>query len=231
MIFISKVVRFIPTLLTLANLISGFTSILYTIKGDYVVASLFILLAMLFDGLDGRVARSLNNATSFGVELDSLSDAVSFGIAPALLIYFSYLQSVGILAYICSVVYISCGISRLARFNTTKGIDYFEGLPIPVAGAFFATMVLSNISINLYQFIIWSFILSYLMISRIRYPTFKNFNKVIRSKNTVFFILLFAFVITISWIINSNQVLIIPFFYYIMAGPVLELKKTRSRNG
>lgn len=224
----AKILRsVIPTILTLLNLAAGFTSIIYTVEGDYIKAALFIFISLIFDGLDGRLARFLNNTTPFGSELDSLSDVVSFGIAPALLIYFTYFQQLGMAGYVALLFLISSGASRLARFNLLKGLDYFVGLPIPVVGTFLATVVLSNLKINPIQLLVWILILSYLMISKIKYPTFKNIQAVIRSRNTVLFSLFFAVLISISLVVDSNKTLIVPFVYYILAGPVLEMKNQK----
>lgn len=128
--------------ITLLNIIFGSLSLIYTLHGDYTSAAVFILLAVVMDGLDGKVARKLDIMSQLGKELDSLCDLVSFGVAPALLIYAQvldpYIYSLGTFA---AVFFIVCGAFRLARFNVLNISDYFVGIPITLAG--FLAAVLS----------------------------------------------------------------------------------------
>src|SRR3989338_8735511 len=122
----------LPSLFTSANLFCGFYSIISVMKSDYTTAAITILLAMLFDAFDGKIARLTNSASRFGVEYDSLADLVSFGVAPGLLIYTWALNGYGKLGWLAVFLFVVCGM-RLARFNTQAGnveSKHFTGLPI-----------------------------------------------------------------------------------------------------
>jgi CDP-diacylglycerol--serine O-phosphatidyltransferase len=122
--------------MTLINIIFGSLSLVSTLHGNYQSAAIFILLAVVADGLDGRIARKLDIMSEMGKELDSLCDLVSFGVAPAILLYsqvlYSFPYSVGL---IVAIFYIMCGAFRLARFNVSNISGYFVGIPITLAGA------------------------------------------------------------------------------------------------
>ena len=107
-----------PNLLTLANLFSGFTAIIYTTQGDFYSAALFIFLGAIFDMLDGIAARIMQTSSEFGVELDSLCDAITFGMAPSFLLYFSYFNTYGETGILFSSLPAIAGVVRLARFNS-----------------------------------------------------------------------------------------------------------------
>ncbi|MDZ4384155.1 MAG: CDP-diacylglycerol--serine O-phosphatidyltransferase, partial [Nitrospirota bacterium] len=138
----------IPSLLTTVNLFFGFYSIIAVLKSDYTTAAVAILIAMLFDVFDGKIARLTNSTSRFGVEYDSLSDLASFGIAPGLLIYTWGLNAYGKIGWLAVFLYIACGAMRLARFNTLTsgagggGLRHFTGLPIPAAAGLIATTVI-----------------------------------------------------------------------------------------
>jgi CDP-diacylglycerol--serine O-phosphatidyltransferase len=135
----------LPNAVTTASLFCGFLSIVASTNQDYVKAAWFILLALIFDGLDGRVARATHTQSEFGVQYDSLSDLVSFGAAPALLAYRWALVPFESLGWFAAFTFLACGALRLARFNVhteTVPSDKFEGLPIPAAAAFVASFVL-----------------------------------------------------------------------------------------
>jgi CDP-diacylglycerol--serine O-phosphatidyltransferase len=134
----------LPNLLTTAALFSGFFAIVQAMNGRYEIAAVAIFIAMVFDGLDGRVARLTNTQSAFGAEYDSLSDMVSFGAAPALVIYVWALKDMGKLGWIAAFIYCAGAALRLARFNTNiEVIDkrYFQGLPSPAAAALVAGLV------------------------------------------------------------------------------------------
>lgn len=128
-----------PSIITSFSLIAGFAAILLSAQNEFSDAGLLILIAVILDGVDGKVARITNAASEFGVQLDSLADLVSFGVAPATLFYRFYLydQDVQPLFHLLPVMYLLCGAIRLARFNVTASVHgklYFTGLPIPSAG-------------------------------------------------------------------------------------------------
>jgi CDP-diacylglycerol---serine O-phosphatidyltransferase len=211
----------VANLVTLGNALFGFLSIVATLNGEYADAALMLFFALIFDGMDGRVARFLNVTSDFGVQLDSLADIISFGVAPAVLMYKTILYSSGTLGLIAAAAIILAGIVRLARFNILKGLGYFLGLPIPVVGVFLAAVVYTNTAISAKNLVVLMLLLAYLMISRIRYP---NFKQNVRSKNIVLFLLGLAIVIALVFVTRPDKVILALFLYYIIAGPVLELK-------
>lgn len=155
--------------ITLLNIMFGSTAILYTINENYKLAALLILAAVVMDGLDGRVARRLQTSSDLGKELDSLCDIVSFGVAPAVLLYSQVLASnYGFMGLAAFLLFIICGAYRLARFNVLNISEYFLGLPITIAGGLLA--LLSLLATYLPPFIILFLVLalSLFMISSIR---------------------------------------------------------------
>lgn len=173
-----------PSLLTTANLFSGFYSIIAVLKSDYTTAAAAVLVAMLFDAFDGKIARLTNSTSRFGVEYDSLADLVSFGVAPGLLIYTWALNDYGKIGWLAVFLFIACGAMRLARFNTqasSAGNKYFIGLPIPAAAGLIATTVIFDHHIlgmgkevRPVVILLMTYILAYLMVSTIHYRSFKE---------------------------------------------------------
>ena len=139
----SRGVILLPSAFTAGNIFCGFYSLIQSYRGDYYTASFLVICAGLLDFFDGKVARFSGTESSFGVEFDSLADIISFGIAPAFLLYSVYLQSGGEWSWLISFIYVLCGALRLARFNVeTKGGEKseFKGLPIPIAASFLVTL-------------------------------------------------------------------------------------------
>jgi CDP-diacylglycerol--serine O-phosphatidyltransferase len=159
----------IPNILTFGNLIFGLLSLLTTFQANYKLSVIFILLAGIMDRYDGQVARLLKVSSDLGKELDSLADLVSFGVAPALLIFNLYeFISLGYLGYVCFLVFPVAGAYRLARYNSSKFDNVYTGIPITLAGmlvALYALMTLSG-EHNYPLTIIILLVLSYLMISK-----------------------------------------------------------------
>lgn len=174
----------LPNLFTAASIFTGFYTIALALEGSFDIAAWFIFLALIFDGLDGRVARMTNTASHFGVEFDSLADIVAFGVAPALLLYLYVGQSYGRIGIVVSALFIIFGAVRLARFNvTTSRIEpsVFIGLPIPTAAIMISIAVLlldryNDFSALKIAILPLGLILSILMVSNIRYPSFKKMN-------------------------------------------------------
>ena len=134
----------LPNLFTTAALFAGFYAIVQAMNGKYEHSAVAIFIAMVMDGLDGRVARMTNTQSAFGAEYDSLSDMVSFGVAPALVVYVWALKPMGKLGWIAAFIYCASAALRLARFNTKLGTAdkrYFQGLPSPAAAALLAGLV------------------------------------------------------------------------------------------
>ena len=221
----ARLTNHLANAITVGNVLMGFASILYTLKGEYPNAVLAIFIALMFDGLDGRVARFLENPSEFGRELDSLSDIVSFGVAPALLIYSTSLSDAGLLGVAAASSIVVAGAIRLARFNILKGLKYFMGLPIPVVGAFLSALIYTDTKIAPKTLAVLAIILAYLMISKVKYP---NFKQNIRSRNLAIFLLVFALFLAIVLVMRPEKLLVAPFLYYIAAGPVVEMKNKES---
>lgn len=158
---LSYIIRYIPNLFTLGNLLSGVFSITFSMNGYYRTASLLIFLAAFLDLFDGRIARRLKVNNQLGVELDSLADVVSFGVAPALL--FHTLAEPSWLNPIAFILYPTMGALRLARFNANPTVGYFMGIPIPLAG-----LVMSLMGLFLYANPLITILLAILMVSPIR---------------------------------------------------------------
>ena len=226
----------LPNLITTGALFSGFYSIISSINGDVISAIFAILIAMLLDGLDGRIARLTNTQTSFGAYYDSLSDMLCFGIAPAILLYIWSLSNFNIygwhwskIAWITCFIYVASAALRLARFNSknqTQDKKYFIGLASPASAAVvicYAWMIEdAGLNVKDFNWISVSLlsILSFLMISNITYYSFKDFN--IRHK--VPHISLFAIVLILSFISFDPPLVLFSFFiFYALSGPTMLL--------
>ncbi|TSA48907.1 MAG: CDP-diacylglycerol--serine O-phosphatidyltransferase [Nitrosomonadales bacterium] len=140
----SRSIYLLPNLFTSASLFAGFYSVVQAMGGHFELAAVAIFIAMVMDGLDGRVARLTNTQSAFGAEYDSLSDMVSFGVAPSLVLYVWALKPMGKLGWIAAFIYCACAALRLARFNTKLDESdkrWFQGLPSPAAAALLAGLV------------------------------------------------------------------------------------------
>jgi CDP-diacylglycerol--serine O-phosphatidyltransferase len=165
--------KFIPNIFTLANLILGFLALIYTMEGRYQLAASLILVSVVLDGLDGKVARRLDATSNFGKELDSLADLVSFGVAPAILVYAFILQpDLGIAGLLMAVFFALCGAVRLARFNALNITTYFLGVPITAAGGIMALVILIGSQLPGWIFALMTLSLAFLMVSTIKVPKF-----------------------------------------------------------
>jgi len=208
---------FIPNALTALNLILGFGAIVSTFNGEFYKAALFVVAAMVSDGLDGRVARYLKVSSEFGKELDSLCDLVSFGVAPAILSYAFLLKDLpSISGYIIAAFFATCGALRLARFNVNTGTvkGYFMGLPIPAGGCLVATFIMLDIKPSLPIFSIMLIVCGYLMVSAIKYPDFKGKGEKIRMIPVVITIATAGFIL----FMKHDAILFVPFFVYALFG-------------
>jgi CDP-diacylglycerol--serine O-phosphatidyltransferase len=174
----------LPGLLTTGNLLCGFYAIVLTLDGRYQWSAVALLVGMVLDTLDGKVARLTRTTTQFGVEFDSLADVVSFGVAPALLLYAWALRPLGRIGAGAAILFVICGALRLARFNVLSGITdrrYFIGLPIPGAAGVVASLVLFVETpefgrVGLGGLACATYLLALLMISNVRYYSFKDLN-------------------------------------------------------
>ncbi len=197
----------LPNLLTSMNFVLGFLSILASVEGRFDRAAWAILLASIFDLLDGRVARLTNTTSKFGVEFDSLCDLVSFGIAPAILMYYCALRPFGRGGIVVAVIFGLCGALRLARFNVMAEVlpkSYFQGLPIPMASitictAFFFSKELQLNVDRSYFFLTLTAALGLLMVSTFKFPSFKDFHFRRRRQFTPIALTFALLVALISW--------------------------------
>ena len=194
---LDKFAFFLPNTFTAMNIGCGFVAIMFSIKGEFYSACMFIMLGAIFDSVDGRVARLTGTQSQFGEQFDSLSDLVSFGMAPALIFYNRFLVDSGRVGMVVAFLYLLCGALRLARFNANIDkvkSDYFQGLPIPGA----AVAVLSYILVSLEypeiftnKFFAVPYIIFYslLMISNIPFTSFKNSDYVKQHKRQALFVI------------------------------------------
>ncbi len=179
-----QVIYVVPNLFTTGNLFCGLYAIMAVFGANYVKAAVAILVAQIFDMLDGTSARLTKTTSQFGIEYDSLADLVSFGVAPGVLIYSWALSGYGVLGMAVVFAYVGCGALRLARYNVltaTSDPRYFLGLPIPAAAAFLASLMLLDYHIlrvgqevKPVLILIVTFVLAFLMVSTIKYTKFKG---------------------------------------------------------
>jgi CDP-diacylglycerol---serine O-phosphatidyltransferase len=165
--------RVLPNLFTLANLFFGIMSLVLTMDHKFHYAAYTILFSVVMDGMDGKVARRLDTSSTFGKELDSLSDLVSFGVAPAILIYAAFMNApYGNFGLAIAVVFALCGAIRLARFNVLNITTHFVGVPITVAGGLLGLFALMGHVLPPIFYPIVTAILSFLMVSSIKVPKY-----------------------------------------------------------
>ncbi len=227
-------IYWLPNLLTTAALFSGFYAIIAGVNGQYEHGAIAIFVAMVFDFLDGRVARLANATSEFGAEYDSLSDMVSFGVAPAMLIYSWGLQNLGKFGWVAAFIYVAAAALRLARFNTQVGIAdkrYFQGLPSPAAAGILAAFVwvIGEGSIGQFTMIIallLTVISGALMVSNFRYHSFKEF----KLKERVPFITLILIVaISVVILIDPATLLLFALLAYAVSGLVITIWGLKER--
>ncbi|MFC4321959.1 CDP-diacylglycerol--serine O-phosphatidyltransferase [Litchfieldia salsa] len=168
--------RSIPNLFTLSNLYVGFLSIFFAANGDFKNASTLILIGMMLDSMDGRLARMLNAQSELGKELDSLADVVTFGVAPAVLVYYVSFSNHGMIGLLVAGMFPLFGAFRLARFNVTSknSTRYFTGIPITAAGGLLTFIVMLKPWIPSIVITTSFVILALLMVSKIKIPSFKD---------------------------------------------------------
>lgn len=167
--------RLVPNMLTLGNMLLGVVAVLLCAQGHSRWAAIVIMLGMVVDGLDGRLARWLHVQSEYGKELDSLADIVTFGVAPAVVMYMTELRYFGLSGMVVTLLFPVAGALRLARFNVQPGSNrYFVGLPITAAGGIMAAFTLYRGLIPDVWMPAVSLLLSFLMVSRAHYPNFKR---------------------------------------------------------
>jgi CDP-diacylglycerol--serine O-phosphatidyltransferase len=239
----------LPNLFTTGAMFAGFYAIVVSIGGHFTDAAIAVFVAALLDGIDGRVARLTHTQSEFGVQYDSLSDLVSFGLAPALVMYNWSLSSLrefgplpGKIGWAAAFIYAVCAALRLARFNTQVGVAdkrYFQGLPSPASAAVCMSFVWSMDN--------WGFsgteldvvmpfvavIVGLLMVSRFRYYSFKSLPM---ADKVPFLWILIAVLILVPFFVDPPRVLLAVFSLYLLSGPVVTLwgiatRRKRPRRG
>jgi CDP-diacylglycerol---serine O-phosphatidyltransferase len=221
-----KGIYILPNLFTAGSLFAGFYCMVSTVNGDYRTAALWILASSIFDGLDGKVARLTGTSSKFGVEFDSLADVVSFGAAPGLLMYCWALRPFGRLGWLAGFLFLVCAALRLARFNVqvdTVESKRFVGLPTPAAASMVSATVLFFYhfgwpsSYNKVAIIILIYFLAFLMVSNVRYYSFKDPGLIKRQP----FAFLVVAVLLLTVIAAEPVVMLFTIFIcYILSGPV-----------
>ncbi len=224
----------LPNLFTTASLFAAFYSIVASMKNQYEAAVIAMLIGMIADGLDGRIARLTNTQTAFGAQYDSLSDMVTFGVAPSILLYNLMLGQLGKIGWLVAFVYTAAVALRLARFNTqleTADKRYFQGLPCPPAAAVMASFAWVcyqnnwlNLSVAIFTAGLALFI-AVLMVSNLRYYSFKE----IDFKGKVpFLYVLVMIILFVAVAMEPASVLFISFILFALSGPALTLLGLRK---
>lgn len=224
-----KGVFLLPNLFTTGALFGGFFAIVAAMNGDFATAALAIFAAQILDGFDGRVARMTHTESAFGTEYDSLSDMVSFGLAPAIVTYSWALQPLGKYGLAAAFIFAACAAIRLARFNTQVGSTdsrFFVGLASPPAATLVASGVWlgSEIELTTEVSVIAAFLIAFvgiLMISNLKYHSFKGLDK---NRRVPFVAMLITLLVFIAITINPPVVLFALAFVYTLHGPLMWLK-------
>ena len=241
---VNKTRYILPSVLTIVGVCLGISSIKFAIDGNFSLAVKLILLAAILDALDGRIARLIKGTSEFGKELDSLTDFVSFGIAPVFIIYFWELNQLGKIGWLFVLLFSVCCVLRLARFNLTKfdsneewKMNFFQGIPSPAGGCLILFPVMYELSSfnNFYQINNISPVLvvlsSFLLISKV--PTF-SFKKIVVQRRTTLFLLLGFGLFFVSVIQFTFETMTICCLVYLILIPIsiyyYRSKLKRSQN-
>lgn len=230
----------LPNLFTTGALFAGFYAVIAAMRGNFEAAAIAIFFALVFDGLDGRIARLTNTSSKFGAEYDSLSDMVSFGVAPALVMFSWALGGLGKLGWSAAFIYVACAALRLARFNTQiddTDKNYFTGLASPAAACIIASMVwvchdLGLVGENLpHELAIIVGILTatvgFLMVANFPYYSFKG----IDFRGRVPFVVIFLVVLGFGLVtVDPPSIFLITFLAYAASGPILAIHRWRKKS-
>ncbi|MGI2174716.1 CDP-diacylglycerol--serine O-phosphatidyltransferase [Shewanella ulleungensis] len=230
----NKGIYLLPNLFTTAGLFSGFYAVIASMNGHFELAAIAIFIAMICDGLDGRVARLTNTQSDFGAEYDSMADMVSFGMAPAILVYNWALQDLGKIGWLAAFIYCACAALRLARFNTQVGVAdkrFFQGLASPAAAALIAGSIWSGSKYEIdptdisYIAAFITSLAGLLMVSNFRYHSFKEVDW--RGKvNFIVMLLLVGIFVVIS--VEPAIILCLSFYVYALSGPFITIKTIKK---
>jgi CDP-diacylglycerol---serine O-phosphatidyltransferase len=215
----------LPNLITTGNLFFGFFSVIASIKGQFDHAAYAIVAAAFFDLMDGRLARLTRSTSKFGAEYDSLCDLISFGMAPALMMYLWALSPFGRVGWVACFLFVACGALRLARFNVQVGVvekNYFQGLPIPMAAGIVASSVLAFNDLEMEArghvgLFFMTVLLAFVMVSTFRYRSFKDLDL---KERMPFRYLVFAVGILVVVALRPEVMLFVLFMSYALLGAV-----------
>jgi CDP-diacylglycerol--serine O-phosphatidyltransferase len=225
----------LPNLFTTGNLFCGFWAIISVFQEKFFYAAVAILLACVFDILDGKVARLSGATSKFGVQYDSLADLVSFGIAPALLAFSWALRPYGKFGWLAAFLFVVCGALRLARFNVQSSsgeVKYFKGLPIPAAASMIALTILLYLRLIETDWVkdivilVMIYILAFLMVSNIRYFSFKELDLARRKPFSIFIFVILSMIV----IVMEPTIVLFGFILlYVFSGPVSMVRAWRKK--
>tara|TARA_R110002110_G_scaffold245617_1_gene461942 strand:- start:209 stop:1069 length:861 start_codon:yes stop_codon:yes gene_type:complete len=233
-----KGVYLLPNLMTTGALFAGFYAVVSAMRGDFESAAVAIFAAMVLDGLDGRIARMTNTTSKFGAEYDSLSDMVSFGVAPSLVMFSWALGELGKFGWSAAFVYVACAALRLARFNTqidTADKNYFTGLASPAAAAIIASTVWvcndlgwvgEQLPLEVAIVVaVLTAVTGLLMIANFPYYSFKD----VDFRGRVPFVAMIVLILVISLVtLNPPSMFLLAFLAYAASGPVMQLQRWRQ---
>ena len=238
---VNKTRYILPSVLTLIGVCLGISSIKFALDGNFTLAILFIVIAAILDALDGRVARMIKGTSEFGKELDSLTDFVSFGVAPVFVIYFWELNELGRIGWLLVLLFSVCCVLRLARFNLTKfegneewKMNFFQGIPSPAGGCLVLFPIMYELSSfsNLFQikglspFLV--VLASFLLISKV--PTF-SFKKIAVQRQMTLFLLLGLGLFFVSIIQFTFETMVVCCLIYLFLIPISILNyKSKLKN-
>ncbi|AGA34858.1 CDP-diacylglycerol--serine O-phosphatidyltransferase [Thioalkalivibrio nitratireducens DSM 14787] len=226
----------LPNLFTTGVLFSGFFAIVSAINGDFMTAAIAVYVAMVLDGLDGRVARLTNTQSEFGAQYDSLSDLVAFGLAPALVVYLWQLHELGNLGWVAAFFYATAAALRLARFNSRLAVAdkrFFQGLPSPASAAFVVGTVwviedmgafAENPAVLMALALLVAVLAGVLMVSNLAYFSFKDMDF---RHRVPFFVMLAVVGVLMLAALDPPKVLLAGFTLYALSGPLLTLERWR----
>ncbi|RTZ97470.1 MAG: CDP-diacylglycerol--serine O-phosphatidyltransferase [Deltaproteobacteria bacterium] len=225
----------LPNIFTSLNILFGFYALICSIDGKFIPAAIAIILAGLFDELDGKIARATHTTSNFGIQYDSLADLVSFGVAPGVMVYLWALRPLGRIGWLAAFLFTVCGALRLARFNTQAGgvsdNTYFTGMPIPAAAGIVSTTLLFYHRLNrggdpsALLLLVLTYLLSFLMVSNIRYFSFKNLElfKKMNFNGLVMVILVLVFIVA-----QPSIALFLAGLVYLVHGPILTIRHMKK---
>ena len=232
---IKKGIFLLPNLITSASLFGGFYSIIASLDGEFGKAAIAIIISAVLDGLDGRVARLTRSTSKFGVEYDSLADLIAFGLAPGILIFTWALRPFGRYGWLAAFLYVVCGALRLARFNiqiSTIESKRFNGLPIPASAALVAATVLIFFHFGYEEItkhvtiLIMVYALAFLMVSNVKYYSFKELNPAKRMPFRLLVGLIFLLIVVAA---EPQVMFFVLTLGYVISGPITTLIDRRLK--